>query len=114
MADDDLVGAARYAFVASMLGNDGLVSGSVWDDLSYRAADLLEMAPEAQRGEEAVQAFERRALSAAVSHIYCCAAANTTRTYVSLAASNHERAFELQTSVLTLTNHSRSCASLGV
>ena len=57
----DYLGAARYAFVASMLGREGQVSGDVWNDFTYRAADLLaESVPEAQRSEEAVQAFERR------------------------------------------------------
>ena len=61
----EYVAAARYAFVASMLGHEGQVSGDVWNSLVYQAAELLESAPEAQRGEETVQAFERRVLDAA-------------------------------------------------
>lgn len=63
--------AARYAHVASTLGDDGRVCGAVWNDLLYRAVDLVGLVPEAQRGEDAVRAFEIEVLARAGLHGKC-------------------------------------------
>ena len=59
--------AARYAWVAAKLGEQGRLSGEVWSDCIYRVVDLLVLLPEVQRAEDdAVGPFEVLVLNTAV------------------------------------------------
>lgn len=64
-AADEYLSAARYAWVAAKLGDEGRATKEVWVELMFRATDLLALMPEAQRGEDAVRAFEQEVLGAA-------------------------------------------------
>jgi len=62
--------AARYAWVAGKLGEQGRLSGEVWSDCLYRAADLLALVPEVQREQDVtVLPFTQLVFSALVCFI---------------------------------------------
>jgi len=64
-AAGEYLGAARYAWVASKLGDQGRMTKEAWVDSVYWAVDLLALVPEAQRGEDAVRTFEMMVVNAA-------------------------------------------------